>query len=60
VEGLEDVQRFFLIPHGKQRHRLVVVGRKRPPEITNPHERNWTAALVDPAGVASTLIELAL
>lgn len=40
--GSEDAQRFFvvLIPHGKKRHRLIVIGRKKLPEI-NRHEKNW-------------------
>jgi len=43
VAGIEDVQRLFLIlsPHGKERHRLIVVGRKKLPEIEDRHERNW-------------------
>jgi hypothetical protein len=43
VEGLEDVQRFFMIlsPHRKQRYRLIVIGRKRLPEVGEQHERNW-------------------
>jgi hypothetical protein len=42
AEGLEDVQRFFVIlsPHGKELHRLIVVGRKRLPAIDS-QERNW-------------------
>jgi hypothetical protein len=41
--GLEDVQRFFVIlsPSGKDRHRLIVIGRKKLPEIEDQHEKNW-------------------
>jgi hypothetical protein len=41
--GLEDVQRLFMVlsPLGKARHRLLVVGRKKLPDITDAHERNW-------------------
>jgi hypothetical protein len=43
ASGIEDIQRFFIIlsPHGKDRHRLIVVGRKKLPEIKDQHERNW-------------------
>ena len=43
AEGLEDVQRFFMIlsPHGKERYRLIVIGRKKLPEIEDRRERNW-------------------
>ena len=43
VSGLEDIQRFFVIlsPHNNQRHRLIVIGRKKLPEIEDRHERNW-------------------
>jgi hypothetical protein len=42
VEGLDDVQRFFLImrPDGTDRYRLVTVGRKRLPD-PRTHEREW-------------------
>ncbi len=41
--GLEDIQRFFVIlsPLGKARYRLIVIGRKKLPAITDTHERNW-------------------
>jgi hypothetical protein len=41
--GLEDVQRFFMIlsPFGRQRYRLIVIGRKKLPAIADDHERNW-------------------
>jgi hypothetical protein len=41
--GLEDVQRFFVIlsPYDKVRHRLIVIGRKKLPTITDKQERNW-------------------
>jgi hypothetical protein len=43
AEGFADVQRFFVIlsPPGKERHRLIIVGRKKLPEISDQHERNW-------------------
>src|SRR2546430_3720374 len=43
ASGLEDIQRFFMIlsPRGKPMHRLIVIGRKRLPEIEDEHERNW-------------------
>ena len=43
VAGIEDIQRFFVVlsPQGKHLHRLVVIGRKRLPEIEDEHERNW-------------------
>lgn len=41
--GLEDIQRFFVIlsPHGQQRYRLVVIGRKRLPEVESHRDRTW-------------------
>jgi hypothetical protein len=41
--GLEDIQRFFMIlsPFGKERYRLIVIGRKRLPAIDGAHERSW-------------------
>jgi hypothetical protein len=41
--GIEDIQRFFVIlsPRGRQVHRLIVIGRKRLPEIEDEHERDW-------------------
>lgn len=41
-EGLEDVQRFHLVlrPHGGEKLRLLVMGRKRLPEV-GEHEQNW-------------------
>jgi hypothetical protein len=43
AHGLEDVQRFFLIlsPHGKPRYRLIVIGRKRLPDIGDRREKTW-------------------
>ena len=43
VAGIEDIQRFFVVlsPQGKHLHRLIVIGRKRLPEIEDEHERNW-------------------
>ena len=41
--GLEDVQRFFVIlsPFGSERHRLIVIGRKKLPAIAGDQEQNW-------------------
>jgi len=41
--GLEDIQRFFVIlnPFGKARYRLIVIGRKKLPAITDNQERSW-------------------
>ena len=41
--GLEDVQRFFVIlsPSDKRRPRLLVIGRKKLPAISDKQERNW-------------------
>jgi hypothetical protein len=43
AEGLEDIQRFFLIlsPYGEQRYRLIVIGRKKLPTIAGDQERIW-------------------
>jgi hypothetical protein len=42
AEGLEDIQRFFVIlsPFGKERYRLIVIGRKKLPTIAGDRERN--------------------
>jgi len=42
AEGLEDVQRFYMImkPEGQKRFRVAVLGRKRLPEAAG-HERIW-------------------
>lgn len=47
VEGLEEVQRFYMILHPDQSHlfRLLLIGRKKLPEIKKHGEVNW--ALVD-------------
>jgi hypothetical protein len=41
--GIEDIQRFFIVlsPRGKHLHRLIVIGRKRLPDMGDEHERNW-------------------
>jgi hypothetical protein len=41
-EGLDDVQRFYLVlePEGGAPVRLIVIGRKRLPDIDD-HERHW-------------------
>ena len=43
AEGLEDIQRFFVIlsPFDKALHRLIVIGRKKLPAITDEQERTW-------------------
>jgi hypothetical protein len=43
AHGLEDVQRFFLVlsPHGRSRHRLIVIGRKKLPETETHRDRGW-------------------
>lgn len=55
-EGLDDVQRFYMIlePLRGGPVRLIVVGRKRLPEI-DEHERNWATV----EAVAKTAGELA-
>jgi hypothetical protein len=42
VESIEDVQRMYIVlhPEGKQRYRLIVVGRKHLPDI-GTRERTW-------------------
>jgi len=41
--GLDDIQRFFVIlsPFGNARYRLIVIGRKKLPAITDDQERSW-------------------
>lgn len=43
VRGVEDVQRLYVVlsPSGKRRYRLLVMGRKRLPEIRDGGERYW-------------------
>lgn len=43
VQGIEDVQRVYMVlsPHGKKRYRLIILGRKRLPEIQDGGERFW-------------------
>ena len=43
ADGLEDVQRFFVIlsPRGKSTYRLIVVGRKKLPEVETHRDRGW-------------------
>jgi hypothetical protein len=43
ASGLADIQRFFLVlsPYGKERYRLVVVGRKKLPEVESHRDRSW-------------------
>ena len=42
-QGLEDVQRFFVIlkPEGRPRYRLATIGRKRLPEPDDPGQRRF-------------------
>lgn len=42
AEGFGDVERFYLAlkPDGASRYRLIVIGRKRLPDVDD-HERNW-------------------
>lgn len=42
VRTLDDVQRFYVVlrPDGSNRHRVLIVGRKRLPE-PDTHEREW-------------------
>jgi hypothetical protein len=41
-ESLDDVQRFYMVlaPRGRSLYRLLVIGRKRLPDVDD-HERNW-------------------
>jgi hypothetical protein len=41
--GIEDVQRFFIVlsPHGRPRYRLLVIGRKKLPEVESHRDRSW-------------------
>src|SRR5438270_10378944 len=43
VEGLEDVQRFYIVlhPRGRDLFRVLVVGRKRLPDVGARKEREW-------------------
>jgi hypothetical protein len=43
AEGIEDVQRFSLVlsPHGEHHHRLLIVGRKKLPELGSDGQRAW-------------------
>jgi hypothetical protein len=40
--GLDDIERFFMVlrPNGEHRFRLMVIGRKKLPDLDD-HERNW-------------------
>lgn len=44
-ESLDDVQRFYMVlaPHGRSFFRLLVIGRKRLPDVDD-HERNWVSS----------------
>ena len=43
VEGMSDVRQFFFVlaPHGKQSYRLIVIGKKRFPEVEGSNNNNW-------------------
>src|SRR5687767_11368039 len=43
ARSVDDIQRFFVIlsPHGKSRYRLIVVGRKKLPEVETHRDRSW-------------------
>ena len=43
AEGLQDVQRSYMVlsPEGKRRHRLIVLGQKRLPDIQDGGDRVW-------------------
>ena len=43
VEKLKDVQQFYFVlaPHGKQSYRLIVIGKKRLPEVEGSNNNNW-------------------
>jgi hypothetical protein len=43
VEGLDDVQRFYMVlkPHGKASYRLIVVGQKQLPEVSQHGQQTW-------------------
>jgi hypothetical protein len=57
VDGLEDVQRFFFVlaPDGSERHRRLIVGRKRLPD-PGAHERVW-AFVVEVGGAPDDLLD---
>jgi hypothetical protein len=46
-QGVDDIQRFFMVlsPRGKRLYRLIVLGRKRLPEVTRGGGKYW--AFVD-------------
>lgn len=43
VEKLKDVQQFYFVlaPHAKQSYRLIVIGKKRLPEVEGSNNNNW-------------------
>jgi hypothetical protein len=43
VEGFEDVQRFYMIlhPHKQKCYRLILIGQKQLPELSDGGEKNW-------------------
>ena len=59
-EGIEDVQRFYMIlnPDGGRKHRLVVIGRKKLPEIEDGGEKYW--GFVETVGRTPKQVEDAL
>jgi hypothetical protein len=61
-EGLEDVQRSYIVlkPDERDRYRLIILGRKRLPQIEEGGEKNWAyVAMVrkDPKSVEKELRE---
>jgi hypothetical protein len=43
AHGIEDVQRFFVVlsPHGRTWYRLIVIGRKKLPEVETHRDKGW-------------------
>lgn len=43
VEGLDDVQRFYIVlkPHGKQSYRMMAIGQKHLPNISDRGQQAW-------------------
>jgi len=52
VRGLDDVSRVYMVLHPRERswYRVLILGRKRLPDVEHGHEREW--AFVE--GVART------
>jgi hypothetical protein len=59
-EGMSDVQQFYMIlsKHGEDRYRMIVIGRKKLPEIEDGGDRNWgfvSMVSSDPTEIRSEL-----